>query len=51
MKLKLPKIDIDKAAIQAFLKTDNRLLLISMGISLLFWLLIKLSQDYIGFTG
>ena len=46
MKLKLPKIDIDRAAIQAFLKTDNGLLLISMGISLLFWLLIKLSQDY-----
>lgn len=46
MRFKLPKIDIDRASIQAFLKTDNGILLISMGISLLFWLLIKLSQDY-----
>jgi len=46
MKLKLPKIEIDSESIQAFLKTDNGLLLISMGISLLFWLLIKLSQEY-----
>lgn len=46
MKLKLPKINIDRADIQAFLKTDNGILLISMGISLLFWFLIKLSQDY-----
>ena len=44
--MKLPKINIDRANIQAFLKTDNGILLISMGISLLFWLLIKLSQDY-----
>ena len=46
MKFKLPKIEINRANIQAFLKTDNGILLISMGISLLFWLLIKLSQDY-----
>ena len=46
MKFKLPKINIDRADIQAFLKTDNGILLISMGISLLFWFLIKLSQDY-----
>jgi len=44
--LNLPKINIDSANIRAFLKTDNGILLISMGISLLFWLLIKLSQDY-----
>lgn len=46
MSLKLPKINIDRAAIQAFLKTDNGIFLISIGISLLFWLLVKLSQDY-----
>lgn len=44
--IKLPKIDIDSASIRDFLKTDNGILLISMGISLLFWLLIKLSQEY-----
>ncbi len=46
MKFKLPKINIDRADIQAFLKTDNGILLISMGISLLFWFLIKLSQNH-----
>jgi len=43
---KLPKIDIDKEAIRAFFKTDRGILLISMGISLLFWLLVKLSQNH-----
>lgn len=44
--MQLPKIDINSIDIRAFLKTDNGILLLSMGISLLFWLLIKLSQEY-----
>ena len=44
--MKRPKIDIDREAIRAFFKTDKGILLISMGISLLFWLLVKLSQNY-----
>jgi len=43
---KLPKINIEKEAIRAFFKTDRGILLISMGISLLFWLLVKLSQNH-----
>ena len=46
MAYNLPKIDIDREAIRAFFKTDRGILLISMGISLLFWLLVKLSQNH-----
>lgn len=46
LKFKLPKIEIDREAIKAFLRTDRGILLISMCISLLFWLLVKLSQNY-----
>ena len=46
MKLKFPIIKIDQKALTAFFKTDQGILLISMSISFLFWLIIKLSQDY-----
>lgn len=46
MKFKLPKIEINKADIRAFFKTDRGILLISLGISLLFWVLVKLSKEY-----
>lgn len=44
--MRLPKFEIDRAAIRTFFKTDRGLLLISMGISLLFWFLVKLSRTY-----
>ena len=46
MEFKRLHIEIDKEAIRAFFKTDRGILLISMGISLFFWLLVKLSQNY-----
>jgi hypothetical protein len=44
--MKLPSISIDQESIQTFFKTDRGMLVLSMGIALFFWLLIKLSQDY-----
>ncbi|MEM1120185.1 MAG: hypothetical protein AAGJ18_07030 [Bacteroidota bacterium] len=46
MKYQLPKINMDRAAIRAFFKTDRGIFLISMGIALLFWVLVKLSKEY-----
>ncbi len=43
---KIPKIHIDRERIKEFLKTDRGILLISMGVALTFWLMIKLSQPY-----
>ncbi|MEM1122858.1 MAG: hypothetical protein AAGJ18_20605 [Bacteroidota bacterium] len=41
-----PKIEINRDAVRTFFRTDRGILLISMGISLLFWLLVKLSQEH-----
>lgn len=46
MKFKLPEIEIDREAIRAFFRTDRGIFLISMGIALLFWVLVKLSKEY-----
>jgi YbbR domain-containing protein len=42
--VRLPKVS--KAEISAFFRSDRAVLLACMGIALLFWLLVKLSQDY-----
>ena len=46
MKPILPKIQLDRATIRAFFKTDRGVFLISIGVAFLFWFVIKLSQKY-----
>ncbi|MEM6318099.1 MAG: hypothetical protein AAF960_10540 [Bacteroidota bacterium] len=41
-----PNIQTNRDAVRTFFQTDRGILLISMGISLLFWLLVKLSQEH-----
>lgn len=42
----LPLPRINKSDLRAFFRSDRAVLLACMGIALLFWLLVKLSQDY-----